>query len=48
MFGKPKPRTWAYLALFSALLASTGCEYGLENQIVDTVFFALDIVDIWV
>jgi hypothetical protein len=48
MLGKPKPRSWAYLALVSALLATTGCEYSLENQIVDTVFFALEIVDIWV
>ena len=48
MLGKPKSRVWASLALAVALLATTGCEYGLENQIADTVFFALEIVDIWV
>jgi hypothetical protein len=48
MLGKPRRRVWASLALAFALLATTGCEYGLENQITDTVWFALEIVDIWV
>jgi hypothetical protein len=48
MLAKPKPRVWAALALAVVLLVTTGCEYSLENQIVDTVFFALEIVDIWV
>ena len=48
MLGKLKPREWASLALASSLLATTGCDYGLENQIVDTIFFALEIVSVWV
>ena len=48
MLTKPKPRNWAYLTLALSLLATTGCERNLGNQITDTVLFALDIVDIWV
>ena len=48
MLGKPKPRVWACLALAFTLLATTGCERGLGNQITDTILFALDIVGIWV
>jgi hypothetical protein len=48
MLAEPKPRNWAYLALALSLLANTGCERDLGNQITDTVLFALDIVDIWV
>ena len=48
MLAKPKPRNWALLALAFSVLATTGCERGLGNQITDTVLFALDIVGIWV
>ena len=36
------------LGLSLLLLTTTGCDRGLDNQITDTVLFALRIVDIWV
>lgn len=36
------------LGLSLLLLTATGCDRGLDNQITDTVLFALRIAGIWV
>jgi hypothetical protein len=36
------------LGLGLLVLTAPGCGYSLEDQIFDTVFYALEIADIWV